>query len=223
MDKKQKSNWKEYIKELSDFPPLIQKWEYDFIQATSDFIPKNKIKKVLEVGCSNGRWLRWFNKEYNCEVYGVDNNPAGFKKEDVIDFTLGDAKNLPYKDETFDVVFSMGLIEHFLKEEKYQILKEQSRVLKNGGFLVCQAPLLSFSLNFLYMKYAYDYKRGIKHYRTTEREIKNYLNNLGLKIVLSKFTGCFLESNFLKKIIKIKPLNNLFATEILIISKKQNT
>lgn len=220
MDNKQKSEWKEYIKELSGFPPLVQKWEHDFTQAILSCIPKNKIKRVLEVGCSNGRWLRWFNKEYNCEVYGIDNNPVGFKKGDVINFALGDAKSLTYKDNFFDVVFSMGLIEHFAKKEKYQILKEQNRVLKNGGFLVCQAPLLSFSLNFLYMKYAYDYRRGTKHYRTTEREIKNYLNNLGLKIVFSKFTGCLLTSNLFEKIIKFKLFNKLFATEILIINKK---
>ena len=40
-------------------------------------------------------------------------------------FGMGDAKALPYKEDMFDLVFSMGLIEHFASRmERFQLIQE---------------------------------------------------------------------------------------------------
>ena len=222
MRDKKKFEWATYIEELPDFPLLIQDWEQQFVGIIFEKIPVQEMSKVLEVGCSNGRWLRWFHRTYNCEVWGLDKERAGSEGSgDVIRFTMGDALNMPYRDNSFDVVFSMGLVEHFSKKVRYQILREQRRVLKEGGHLICQAPLLNlFSVNFFYVRYAYDYKKGTKHYRTTRRELKGYLRNLGLEIVFSGSTGCLFELSFLKQLSRLALFSNLFATEILVIAEK---
>lgn len=220
MEENKKFSWESYIENLSDFPEGKNTWEKEFIDSVLLNIPKAGISKILEVGCSNGRWLRWFSKEYKADVFGVDNESTGFRKNDIVNFSLGDARNLPYDDNFFDVVFSMGLVEHFEKKDKYQILKEQNRVLKDNGYLVCQVPYLGFCPNFIYMKYAYDWKKKTKHFRTTEKELKNYFDKLGLKIILNKYTGCLLEGSLEQKIKKFKFLNRLFATEMLIIGQK---
>ncbi len=177
---------------------------------------------MLEVGCSNGRWLKWFNEEYRCKVYGVDLDSSGFAPNDVVDFQIGDALNLPHRDEYFDVVFSLGLIEHFKKNDKYRILKEQKRVLKRGGYLICQVPLLSFSLNFLYVKIFYDFKKGFKHFRTTENELKKYFQKLNFDFITMKHLGCILSGSFWQQAAKYKLFKKILATEILIIARKIN-
>ncbi|MDH3214713.1 MAG: class I SAM-dependent methyltransferase [Candidatus Krumholzibacteria bacterium] len=50
----------------------------------------------------------------------------------------GDAFNLPFTDESFDVVFHQGLMEHF--RNPGEMLDENVRVLKKGGLLLVDVP-----------------------------------------------------------------------------------
>ncbi|RKY41286.1 MAG: hypothetical protein DRP76_00195 [Candidatus Omnitrophota bacterium] len=213
-------SWKEYIKNLDHFPSGKAPWEKEFIKAVLENVPKGEVKKVLEVGCSNGRFLRWFHKQYNCVCFGIDNDSTGFRQDGEIEFKLADARSLPYKDSSFDLVFSLGLIEHFPKEERYILLKEQSRVLKKGRYLICQVPLLSFSLNFLYTKLVYDFRKGIRHFRVTEREIKNYLLGLDFQIIYNSRLVLPLETNVFEKLSRVIQVKRILATEVLIIGRK---
>ena len=52
----------------------------------------------------------------------------------VANFDVGDANALPYPNDTFDCVSSIGLLEHF--EEPHKAIQEQWRVLKSGGWLI---------------------------------------------------------------------------------------
>jgi SAM-dependent methyltransferase len=191
MKREEHLDWTDYITKLTDLPSLSARWEKDMINEITDKISEGRIERILEVGCSNGRWLRWFCQEYNCEAYGIDNNPAGFQKRD-INFTVGDAFRLPYRDNFFDAVFSKGFLEHFKKHERFLMLKEQKRVLKNDGFLICVIPPLGFSLELLYVKYC-DFRCGGKHHEITDQEFRNFLDTLNLKIISSRFLGWFFE------------------------------
>jgi len=217
-------DWSKHIEYLNDFPDIKMTWEKQFVLTVLNIISKDKIKKALEVGCSNGRWLRWFKKEYNCQIYGLDNNAGGFVGQD-INFQVGDGRNMPFGDKSFDLVFSLGLVEHFIREEKIKLLKEQVRVLNNGGYLVCSMPLLSpFYLNFFYVKLNYDLRKGYKHFITTQKELEKYFKEIGLKIIFSKKYGNLMESLLgsgkADIFLKNKILSKIFASEILIIGKK---
>jgi SAM-dependent methyltransferase len=54
----------------------------------------------------------------------------------------GYAQGLPSAAESFDLVFSQGLIEHFAPAESERILAEHVRVLKRGGVLAVSVPNL---------------------------------------------------------------------------------
>lgn len=190
--KRVEHNWTDYVTKLTDLPSLSSQWEKDMVSEITDKISKGEIKRVLEVGCSNGRWLRWFCKEYNCVGYGVDNNAVGFKKKDM-NFMVGDAFKLPYRDNVFDAAFSLGLIEHFKKHARFSLLKEQTRVLKNNGFLICEIPNLAISLEYVWVKYFYDYRQGSKHFIIAEKELIRHFKELNLEIISSKFLGWFFE------------------------------
>lgn len=64
----------------------------------------------------------------NAKKAGVDN----------IEFKQASTLNLPFEDETFDVVFSQAMLTH-LKHPKLAII-EQKRVAKNGGIIATRDP-----------------------------------------------------------------------------------
>lgn len=101
----------------------------------------NKGKRCLEVGCGRGTISAYFSYAgYDCTL--LDISPEAietakeiFKKNNLkAKFKVGDVNNLPFKDNSFDVVVSIGLLEHF--EDVETPIKEQVRVLDKGGIFL---------------------------------------------------------------------------------------
>jgi ubiquinone/menaquinone biosynthesis C-methylase UbiE len=97
--------------------------------------------RVLEVGCGGGHFTNMIKKYLpKCEVYGIDldENHIDFAKSKCKELGLGvhyqvaDINDLPFEDDSFDIVFSHTVVEH-LPFDKF--IKEQYRVLKTGGNL----------------------------------------------------------------------------------------
>ncbi|MEM2103439.1 MAG: class I SAM-dependent methyltransferase [Candidatus Bathyarchaeia archaeon] len=79
----------------------------------------------LDIGCGEGP------KRGNI---GVD-----LRKKSSVDI-VADARMLPFKDESFDHVYSSHLIEHFSHQEVKQVLVEWVRVLKKHGVIEIRCP-----------------------------------------------------------------------------------
>lgn len=98
--------------------------------------------RALEVGCGRGSMAAFF-ADAGFDVHLMDTSEtvlriarANFAVDELQGHcTCGDALALPYPLETFDVILSIGLLEHFADIE--QPLLEQMRVLKPGGTLLC--------------------------------------------------------------------------------------
>jgi ubiquinone/menaquinone biosynthesis C-methylase UbiE len=98
-------------------------------------------KKVLDVGSGNGYDLSKYAAE-GAEVFGIDITEAGIdlcrKRFELLglkgDFRVADAQDLPFADNTFDCVCSMGVLHHIPDTQK--ALDEIFRVLKPGGRLI---------------------------------------------------------------------------------------
>lgn len=98
-------------------------------------------RRVLDVGCGNGYVLSRYAKE-GAKVYGIDLTETGIElsrrrfelSELNGHFTVGSAEDLPYPDNTFDVVCSMGVLHHTPDTE--MAVREVFRVLKPGGRLI---------------------------------------------------------------------------------------
>ncbi|MBU4277669.1 MAG: class I SAM-dependent methyltransferase [Proteobacteria bacterium] len=95
----------------------------------------------LEVGCGRGTLSSFFADagfsttmlDTSMEVLKVAQNIFHHNGHRA-DYVQGDANNLPFKDERFDVIGSIGLLEHF--EDVGPLLAEQWRILKPGGWLL---------------------------------------------------------------------------------------
>ena len=101
-----------------------------------------KLKKgmeMLEPGCGRGEFIDNF-KKLGLNVVGVDISPEAANYDNDLDVKLCDVEReeLPFKDNTFDVIFSKSFIEHLHYPDRY--LEEAYRVLKPGGMLVTLVP-----------------------------------------------------------------------------------
>ena len=48
-------------------------------------------------------------------------------------YVVADARRLPFADDTFDVVFSYGVLQHFSKSDVATSVDEIARVVKRSG------------------------------------------------------------------------------------------
>ena len=98
----------------------------------------NKGKRVLEIGCGRGSLSCYFSENnYDCTLLDLSESVIDIAKNIFTrnnlkaNFIVGDANNLNIPNNSFDVVFSIGLLEHF--EDIVKPLSEQIRVLDKGG------------------------------------------------------------------------------------------
>jgi len=102
----------------------------------------NKGTRALEVGCGRGSLSCYFSDAgYECTLLDISEDVinrarAIFQEHNLkAKFEVGDAEKLPFDDKSFDIVFSIGLLEHFGDCEP--LIREQVRVLDDGGLLFC--------------------------------------------------------------------------------------
>ncbi|MDI6778315.1 MAG: methyltransferase domain-containing protein [Patescibacteria group bacterium] len=100
--------------------------------------------KVLDFGCGNGRLAGFLKNNYQ-EYVGVDISQRLIDiakqkySSEKTKFIKADANfnKLPFKDDYFDVIFSIAVFHHFpSKEYALRITKELYRVLKPGGKII---------------------------------------------------------------------------------------
>jgi len=93
--------------------------------------------RVLEVGCGTGTNLELF-AEAGCEVAGVDLSPsmmdlAKKKLGDRADLRLGDAAEMPFADNSFDLVLSFLTLHEMPPAVRTPVMKEIVRVAGADG------------------------------------------------------------------------------------------
>ncbi len=95
-----------------------------------------KPKNCLDVGCGLGylvKWLRFFG----IDAYGIDFSPEAKK---LIDrdlqryIKIADVTDIPYKDDTFDLVVSYNLLQHLERSKIKKAIRETIRVGKKFIF-----------------------------------------------------------------------------------------
>ena len=98
-----------------------------------------KTMKLLDVGCGRGEFLQGF---INCGLkgYGLDqfDTAKKYSPKALIKVINLEKEKFPYVDNTFDVVFSKSVLEHFYRPE--EIIKEFYRVLKPNGIIITMCP-----------------------------------------------------------------------------------
>jgi len=108
---------------------------------------KKGVKKVLDLDCGSGRHTVYLAK-HNFEVYGIDIAPVGIKltkdwlRQEHLhaDLRMGSIyRKLPYKDNFFDALIAVQVINHGKIESIRKLIKEMERILKPKGLIFITA------------------------------------------------------------------------------------
>lgn len=142
---------------------------------------------VLDVGCHAGTFTeRLLTKLETKEVYGVDISSSAInlakKRIPYGHFEVADAANLPFKNNFFDAVFCLEVLEHV--DDPIKVLKEVKRILKTGGYAVFLVPsdnklfkIVWFLWTFYYPVWKHAHVQSFKN-----SSLEDFIKSLGFKI-----------------------------------------
>ncbi|MEM4152959.1 MAG: class I SAM-dependent methyltransferase [Candidatus Pacearchaeota archaeon] len=142
----QKENWnKKWNAERRQYEKI---WfsSYSFKRIREEIVKRIKGKnlKICEFGAGGGLWLKWFKDHYKSKVFGIDNSKIGLnitkKRIPEAVLRLGDVRKTLFKKEVFDLVYCLGLIEHFDNRNIQIIINEMYKTLKKGGNIIITTP-----------------------------------------------------------------------------------
>lgn len=115
-------------------------------EATKELVDRTRITPlsyVLDVGSGVGTTACHLARCLGCRVMGVDINPLmverasarakRFKLTDLVEFKQADAMDLPFENDTFNVVITESVTA--FPDNKAKALREYYRVTKPGGFI----------------------------------------------------------------------------------------
>jgi tocopherol O-methyltransferase len=122
----------------------LLKWSGDYTT--------NRPQAILDVGCGIGGSSLYLAEKFGARVTGITLSPVQANRakeraraaglEDKADFQVANALEMPFADNSFDLVWSLESGEHM--PDKVKFLQECYRVLKPGGKLIfvtwCHRP-----------------------------------------------------------------------------------
>jgi len=216
-----------------------------------DRFSKNR-KTMIEIGCAPGAWMHYFYKEYHMKVSGIEYSKVGYEKTKMnLDMINVKGYNLIFDDflkhdfsQTYDLVLSLGFIEHFNHPE--EVIKKHLALLSEKGILIMSVPNFdkkNRSLNYLLLK---TFNKKDLYYHnlsiTNLEGLSSICKRLKLKIDFIGYVGGInfgvttFESRFNKfskafylfnaifvrllKIIGYKKENNFFSPYIFVVIEK---
>jgi 2-polyprenyl-3-methyl-5-hydroxy-6-metoxy-1,4-benzoquinol methylase len=144
--------WRQYLDtlekggSLEPDPGLVGDKEYLTKQIIGRY-GSLKGTKILGAGCGTGRIEAWLAQE-GAEVVCLDHFVEALqvsrihaqRSEATGHFVVGNLVKMPFKDKTFDCIYSGGVLEHF--EDLASPLGEYFRVTKPKGLIVVSVPNL---------------------------------------------------------------------------------
>lgn len=201
--------------------PVQRFWHrYKFLNALKRLPRDEKSKrknKVLDVGCGPGTLLSL----YDGNAVGIDisEKQIGFAKKEFklknTKWVVGGNPPLPFKDNTFDYVVMLELIEHVPEKEARALMKSVYDVMKPGGKLIMSTPnymslwpIIEFFWN-LVSPVNYDEQHVNK---LTRKKLRKFIGNIGFRKL--KFITFFVIAPFLA------PISMKLARKMLKIESK---
>jgi SAM-dependent methyltransferase len=150
------------------------------------YMEKPDKASILEVGCGSARTLHYLSNaiaESTC--FALDLSPIAIKIVQKISpgFHAGvaSALDLPLVANKFDASFSIGLIEHFTREQAAQMVNEKIRVTNFGGVVGVVVPWESSIYNLIIRKaFGRHWPFGDEN-PFHRKELAKFMETLGLK------------------------------------------
>ncbi len=159
-------------------------WHRTRIEHIKNLIKYRKNCKVLDIGCADGMFTEVIaNSTGAKEIIGIDALETSikwakkhFKSDKRFKFEVADIHRLKYKNESFDFVFALEVLEHVLKPN--DALLEIKRVLKIGGEGIFLVPTDTLLFRFIWFFWTKFFKGKI----WDDCHLQSYRSNLLVKM-----------------------------------------
>jgi len=138
-----RTKWEKFWEQHSNVDEIYSTWE----SLTENLCAAADVNglQILEVGAGTGRdSVRLSEKGARLTVLDYAENAFSKVRQVLensdtsVNLVRGDGTVLPFEDESFDIVFHQGLLEHF--HDPQPLMRENVRVLKKGGLLLIDVP-----------------------------------------------------------------------------------
>ena len=128
---------------LPVYDPLVSLMGFD--RARQELVSTANIEpghRILDIGCGTGTLAIMLKQQFpSTHVVGIDPDSKALQRARIkctravvsVQLERGFADELPYKEETFDRVFSSFMFHHLEGLEREKMLREVRRVLRPGG------------------------------------------------------------------------------------------
>lgn len=173
-----------------------------FLQQTTDQLrtATNELR-ILDVGCGTGANLEMLKQYGEAEGVDVSDDALEFCRKKGLKVHKGLAEELPFEDESFDLVTALDVVEHL--DDDVAGLKEMHRILKKDGKTLIFVPA------FMWLWGVQD---DISNHRIryTRKEIVERLEKAGFEIERATYANItffapILAGRVIMKLTGIKP------------------
>ncbi len=108
--------------------------------------------KVMEIGCSEGLGAIMIEQNTDLKMYfgiDMDGDAINWAKNNVVSpkaqFVEGDFLTTQVRDESYDAVYSLDVIEHINPDDEGEFLRKCSNILSDKGTLIIGTPNITMN------------------------------------------------------------------------------
>jgi ubiquinone/menaquinone biosynthesis C-methylase UbiE len=120
--------------------PLLRYANRRFLETIGSMLTGLKFESLLDAGCGEGIVFDLISQRFECQIVGMDYDPSRLdsarERQGTALLLTGDVHTLPFKDNSFDLVLALELLEHVGNPRK--ALAEAQRVTRR--YLLASVP-----------------------------------------------------------------------------------
>lgn len=200
----------DYHRSKYTYQKYKHKIESNFLKKAISEIPSKNIN-VLDIACGTGRMLpEIFKTKKKIKYIGLDSSNEMFnelKKKEVfrknkkdISLVLSDATKLPFKDNSFDIVYTYHLLWHIPENDQETVINEMLRVTKKGGIIILDI----LNKNFIWEKTKkyFGKKKSVGLYKQKPSAVKRALGEVD-NIEIEKLSDAIIKNSNIYRLFNI--------------------